>query len=90
MPTCSDKMAVLAREAGIEEPDDIKASQQFIDLIKKLSARLEIPNFKDFNIKKDQFGIIAEMSFKNGSNPSNPRKLDQSDYLKILENAHAG
>jgi len=90
MPACSDKMAVLAREAGIEEPDDTKASQQFIDLIKRLSARLKIPNFKDFNIKKDQFGIIAEKSCRNGSTPSNPRKLEQSDYLKIIEKAHAG
>ncbi|MCK5311262.1 MAG: iron-containing alcohol dehydrogenase, partial [Desulfobacteraceae bacterium] len=90
MPACSDKMAVLAREAGIKESDDIQASQQFIDLIKRLSARLKIPSFKDFNIKKDQFDIIADMSYRNGSTPSNPRKLEQADYLKILENAYAG
>jgi len=90
MSACSDKMAVLAREIGIEESDDTKASRQFIDLIKKLSARLKIPSFKDLNIKKDQFDIIADMSYRNGSTPSNPRKLEQSDYLKILENAHAG
>jgi len=90
MSACSQKMAVLAREVGIEESDDIKASLQFIDLIKKLSVRLKIPNFKNFNIKKDQFDIIAEMSYRNGSTPSNPKNLEQSDYLKILENAHAG
>ncbi len=90
MPACSDKMAVLARESGIKESDNIKASQQFIDLIKRLSERLKIPSFKDLNIKKDQFDIIADMSYRNGSTPSNPRKLEQSDYLKILEKAHAG
>jgi len=90
MAACSDKMAVLAREAGIEETDDTKASRQFIDLIKRLSARLKIPSFKDLNINKDEFDIIADMSFRNGSTPSNPRKLKRSDYLKILENAHAG
>ena len=89
LSACSDKMAVLAREVGIKESDDIKACQQFVDLIKKLSARLKIPNFKDFNIKKDQFDIIADMSYRNGSTPSNPRKLEQSDYLKILKKAHA-
>lgn len=90
LSACSDKMAVLAREVGIQESDDIKASQQFIDLIRRLSARLKIPSFKDFNIKKDQFDIIADMSYKNGSTPSNPRKLEQSDYLKIIKKAHAG
>jgi hypothetical protein len=29
------------------------------------------------------------MSFENNSTPSNPRKLDTKDYLKILENAYA-
>jgi alcohol dehydrogenase len=90
MSACTDKMAVIARKVGIEESDDTKASRQFIDLIRRLSARLKIPSFKDLNIKKDQFDIIADMSYRNGSTPSNPRKLEQSDYLKILENAHAG
>ena len=90
LSACSDKMAVLARETGIKESDNIKASQQFIDLIRRLSARLKIPSFKDLNIKKDQFDIIADMSYRNGSTPSNPRKLEQSDYLKIIEKAHAG
>jgi alcohol dehydrogenase len=87
MPACSDKMAILARETGIQESDNTKASRQFIDLIKKLSARLKIPNFSDLDIGKNQFNLIADMSFKNGSNPSNPRKMEPSDYLNILENA---
>ena len=90
MSVCSDKMAILARGVGIEDSDDTSASRQFIDLIKRLSVRLKIPSFKDFNIKKDQFDVIADMSYRNGSTPSNPRKMAQSDYLKILENAHAG
>ena len=89
MPACVDKMAILAREAGIQESDNTKASRQFIDLIKKLSARLQIPNFSDLDIGKNQFNLIADMSFKNGSNPSNPREMEPSDYLNILENAYA-
>lgn len=90
MPECTEKMAILSREAGIRESDDTKACQQFVDLIKKLSVRLKIPSFKDLNINVDQFDIIADMSFRNGSTPSNPRTLEKSDYLKIFENAHAG
>jgi len=32
--------------------------------------------------------LIADMSFKNNSNASNPRDLGPADYLNILEAAH--
>ncbi len=88
MPSCYKKMAKLARTVGIKENDDIQASKAFIQLIKDLSKRLEIPLFKDLNIGKEKFKKIADMSFKNNSTPSNPRKLDKKDYFKILENAY--
>ncbi len=88
LPECFEKMATLARQAGINETDDMRASMAFIQLIKDLSKRLGIPLFKDLKIGKDQFEKIAEMSFENNSNPSNPRELGWEDYLKILENAY--
>ncbi|MBC2703430.1 iron-containing alcohol dehydrogenase [Desulfobacula sp.] len=88
LPECFEKMATLARQAGINETDDMRASMAFIQLIKDLSKRLGIPLFKDLKIGKDQFEKIAEMSFENNSNLSNPRELGWEDYLKILENAY--
>ncbi len=85
---CFAKMADLAKEAGINESDKIKASDKFIQLIKDLSDQLSIPTFKDLKIGQDQFNKIAEMSFLNNSNPSNPRTLDEEDYLNILVNAY--
>jgi alcohol dehydrogenase class IV len=61
--------------------------QLFINHITDFSLRLKIPSFKDLHIDQDQFETIADMSFSNNSNPSNPRALDKKDYLKILENA---
>ena len=66
----------------------METAAAFIDEIKALSKRLEIPEFKDLGIEKDQFDRIAQMSFQNNSTPSNPRKLKVLDYLKILENAY--
>jgi len=63
------------------------AAQLFITHITDLSKRLGIPVFKDLNIGKGQFETIADMSFHNNSNGSNPRPLEPEDYLKILENA---
>ncbi len=87
MPECYEKMAKLARFSGITEQDDREASKAFIRMIKGLSERLQIPQFKDLNIGKDQFERIADMSFMNNSTPSNPRVLQKKDYLNILENA---
>ncbi|WP_299980557.1 iron-containing alcohol dehydrogenase [Desulfobacula sp.] len=88
LPECFEKMATLARQAGINETDDMRASMALIQVIKDLSKRLGIPLFKDLKIGKDQFDKIAERSFENNSNPSNPRELGWEDYLKILENAY--
>lgn len=90
LPACTPKMAKLAREVWITETNDEKASKGLIKLIKELSVRLEIPKFKDLNIDSDQFEMIADMSFKNGSAPSNPRDLAVEDFMNILENTHAG
>lgn len=87
LPACVKKMAILSRETGVAESDDEKAAQLFIKNISDLSLRLKIPGFRNLNIARDQFETIAAMSFANNSNPSNPRDLDQKDYLKILENA---
>ena len=88
LPDCFGKMAVLARQVGIAQTDDIKASNAFIQLIVDLSKRLGIPLFKDLKIGKDQFEKIADMSFENNSTPSNPRTLGEKDYLNILVNAY--
>lgn len=88
LDSCTGKMAELARKTGIDESRDMEAAKIFIDTIKNLSQRLEIPSFRDLGIGADKFEKIAGMSVKNNSNPSNPRKLDKEDYIQILKNAH--
>lgn len=86
LPECFEKMATLARQTGIDEVEDMKASKAFIRVIIDLSKNLGIPLFKDLKIEKKQFELIARMSFENNSTPSNPKKLEREDFLKILEN----
>ena len=87
-PSCEIKMAELARKTGIVEQDASAEARSFIENIRMLSSRLEIPVFKDLDIGPDKFELIADMSFRNNSNPSNPRALGQKDYVKILEMAY--
>ncbi|MEX1300184.1 MAG: iron-containing alcohol dehydrogenase [Desulfotignum sp.] len=87
LPACTRKMAALARTTGIDAPSDDQAARAFIRKIRDLSRGLAIPAFRDLNIGSDQFSLIADMSFKNNSNASNPRDLGPADYLNILEAA---
>jgi alcohol dehydrogenase class IV len=56
-------------------------------MIKFLSSSLNIPSFKELGVEESQFLEIAQKSFENNSNPSNPREAGVEDYLAILKKA---
>jgi alcohol dehydrogenase len=87
LPAASDRYADIARLAGIKEEDDNTAANELIEKIKSLSRSLNIPSFKELGIKESEFFEIAQKSYANNSNPSNPREASVEDYLVILERA---
>ena len=89
LPAVKGRYAEIALLAGIEEKDEETAAQKLIRLIKEMARILNIPAFKDLGIEKDKFPEIAEKSFQNNSNPSNPREAGVADYMNILEKAYA-
>ncbi len=88
VPACTERFADIAAAAGIDEKSSQADADRLIEKIKSLSHVLGIPLFKELGINKDQFAKIAEYSFKNNSNPSNPRDTSVEDYLNILETAY--
>jgi alcohol dehydrogenase len=88
LPVSSRRYAEIARLAGIDEMDETRAAQGLIQKIKDLSSALNIPSFRDIGIQESQFPEIAQKSFQNNSNPSNPREANAEDYLAILEKAY--
>jgi len=88
LPCCTEKLAGVAGEVGITAENQTEAAEKLINLIVRVSAKLKIPTFRDLKIEKDQFDLIAEYSYQNNSNPSNPRDLKKEDYLKILKSAY--
>ena len=84
LPLCVDKFADIAKLFGIKEKDNPAASEKLISDIKTLSSTLNIPSFRDLEIGEEYFQKIAEYSFQNNSNPSNPREAGINDYLDIL------
>ncbi len=87
LPAAKARYADIARIAGIDEKDEEAAAKKLIQTIKDLSRTINIPSFKDLGIEQDRFSEIAEKSFQNNSNPSNPREAGVGDYLGILEKA---
>lgn len=89
LPAVSLKYARIAQLLGIEDEEPEKASQKLVLAVKSLSRRLNIPQFRDLGIQSNLFQEIAEKSYANNSNPSNPREAGVADYLRMLENAYA-
>jgi alcohol dehydrogenase len=89
LPAAALKYARIARLVGIEDENPEKASQKLVRVVKDLSRRLNIPSFRELGIQAGEFVGIAEKSFANNSNPSNPREAGVADYLGMLENAYA-
>ncbi len=83
-PVVKERYAQVARLVGIDEKDDDTAAQTLIEKVKSLSRSLNIPSFSSLDIDESEFAEIAQRSVQNNSNPSNPRKATEEDYLSIL------
>ena len=81
------KYAQIALVAGIEAASRREAARLLIARIREISRDLSVPPFRKLNISESDFPIIAQKSFANNSNPSNPREVTAADYLDILRRA---
>jgi alcohol dehydrogenase len=90
LPAAKKRYAEIARLAEIEEDDEKEAASELIQMIKFLSASLNIPHFKELGVEESKFNEIARKSFENNSNPSNPREASAEDYLAILKKISEG
>jgi alcohol dehydrogenase len=84
LPYCTAKYARVAKALGIEESDPEKAALLGIEKIQSISANIGLPTFKALTIDPKDFRKLAEMSEKNGSNPSNPKPMTADDYEALF------
>ena len=84
LPVVARRFAEISRLAGIHEVDDYEAARMLIQKIKNLSRKLRIPSVKEIGLEEAHFPEIAQKSFANNSNPSNPREASVEDYHKTL------
>lgn len=88
LPSAEFKYARVARAMGIEEKDDSKAAVKGIEYIKRLSKEIGLPGIASLQVNTEDFGLLAEMSVKNGSNDSNPRSITKDDYVMLFKKAY--
>lgn len=86
-PLSKTRYADLAEVSGINGENTTQRAQALIERIKSLCQSLNIPSLRELGISKSQFSRIAQKSFENNSNASNPRQANAEDYLAILEKA---
>jgi alcohol dehydrogenase len=82
------KYARIASVAGIEAGSQLETARRLIARIKEISRDLAIPSFRELNIPESDLTLIAQKSFANNSNLSNPREATAADYLSILRTAN--
>ena len=88
LPAAEYKYARVARAMGIEEADDSKAAVKGIEHIKHLSKEIGLPGIQSLQVRREDFGLLAEMSVKNGSNESNPRSITKEAYEMLFNKAY--
>ena len=88
LPECEHKYARIARAMGIRDNDDKIAAEKGIEYIRNLSEEIGLPGLSSLDIDPKDFERLAEMSVENGSNASNPRKMDKSTYTQLFRIAY--
>jgi alcohol dehydrogenase len=90
LPVCSKRYARIAAAIGLAEKNEELSAEHLVDEVLAMSRRINIPRFVDLGIDPKEFDLIAQYSYQNNSNESNPRVIRQEDYLAVLKKAHSG
>jgi len=88
LPVSAGKYAEIAQIVGLHGENDVASAEALIKHIKDLSLKLDIPTFRETGVQESQLREIAQKSYENNSNASNPREATFYDYLDILQKAY--
>ncbi len=83
-----ERYARIARAMGLEYRSDEEGAQKAVEAVKQLAIDVHLPAFSSLDVDTDDFETLAVMSAKNISTESNPRPMDEQDYLTVIRNAY--
>ena len=85
MDYCIDRYAREASALGITLDTNAAGPAKAVAYVKQLTRDVELPTFASLNPDPADFPALAQMAFNNGSNGSNPRPMEVSDYEALLK-----
>lgn len=84
LPYCEERYARVATAMGLEWNNPKEGALKAVEEVREMAEDVELPDFSSFGVEPGDFSEIAEKSYENGSNSSNPRPMKPEDYEKIL------
>jgi alcohol dehydrogenase len=64
-------------------------AQAAVEAVQQLALDLKLPLFAELGVRPKDFPAIAKASARNLSNPSNPRPMNEENYLELLHHMGA-
>ena len=85
MDYCKERYARVATAMGFTWDTVDEGAKIAVEKVKQLTRDVKLPTFASLNVDPRDFPELAAMSYRNGSNPSNPRPMEIADYEEILK-----
>ena len=87
-PAAIDKFSRIAAAMGLDFQSEGEGAAKAVGFVKDLAAKVELPQLKELAVIPDDFPEMAAIAMKNGSTPSNPREISETDYLNLFRKAY--
>ena len=88
MDCCLDRYARVAKAMGLDFASEEEGARKAVEFVKQLTVDVELPTFASLDPDPADFPYLAEISYQNGSNSSNPRPMTAADYEVLLDRVY--
>jgi len=88
MDYCANRYARVAKAMGLDFATEEEGAHKAVAFVKQLTIDVALPTFASLDPDPADFPYLAEISFKNGSNDSNPRPMTAADYEVLLDKVY--
>jgi alcohol dehydrogenase len=85
MDYCTEKYSRIAGAMGIDYNTEKQGARMAVEAVYKLASDVNLPGFGSLGVNANDLEQLADNSFLNGSNDSNPRPMTRDDYLTLFK-----
>jgi alcohol dehydrogenase len=85
IPACPDRFARIANAMG-KSADPESA----VSAVVELNRELKVPSLHQLGVRRNDIPELARLSERHSCNVANPRSMEESDYVELLERSIEG